>query len=57
MEKPMSPGVKKGNGYPREFREEAVRYWLGSGKTANAVAVIGFCTAGTKRWKEVWVRR
>jgi hypothetical protein len=32
MEKPMSPAIKKGNGYPREFQEEAVRYWLSSGK-------------------------
>lgn len=51
MEKPMSPGVKKGNGYPREFREEAVRYWLSSGKAANAVAEeLGVSDWSLHRW-------
>ena len=56
MEKPMSPAIKKGSGYPREFGEEAVKHWLSSGKKASIVAhELGVSDwkgiAGTKRWK------
>ncbi len=51
MERPLSPAIKKGNGYPREFREEAVRYWLNSGKKASAVAVeLGVSGWSLNRW-------
>jgi len=53
MEKPMSPAIKKGNGYPREFQEEAVRYWLSSGKKANEVgAELGVSGWSLNRWRK-----
>lgn len=43
----MKPAVenrpKKGGSYPPEFREEAVRYWLSSGKKAKEVALEYRC--------------
>jgi transposase len=49
----MSPAIKKGNGYPREFQEEAVRYWLSSGKKANEVAVeLGVSGWSLNRWRK-----
>lgn len=51
MNRPMSPAIKKGSGYPREFREEAVRYWLSSGKRASEVAVeLGVSAWSLNRW-------
>ena len=51
MERPLSPAIKKGNGYPREFREEAVRYWLSSGKKASEVAAeLGVSGWSLSRW-------
>jgi transposase len=51
MEKPMSPAIKKGSGYPREFREEAVKYWLSSGKKASIVAhELGVSDWSLNRW-------
>ncbi len=38
MNKPQSPTIIKGGGYPPEFRREAVAYWLSSGKKASEVA-------------------
>jgi transposase-like protein len=38
MIKPIRPNISKGATYPREFREEAVRYWLSCGQTLSAVA-------------------
>jgi len=51
MERPLSPAIKKGNGYPREFREEAVRYWLSSSKKASEVAAeLGVSGWSLNRW-------
>jgi len=35
MNKPEHPPSRKG-GYPQEFREEAVRYWLSLNKTGQS---------------------
>ncbi len=52
MEKPHSPGIKKGASYPKEFREEAVRYWLSSGKKASVVAQeLGVSDWSLSRWR------
>lgn len=53
MEKPHLPGIKKGASYPKEFREEAVRYWLSSGKKAKAVAQeLGVSDWSLNRWHQ-----
>jgi len=53
MEKPHSPGIKKGGTYPKEFREEAVRYWLSSGKKASVVAQeLGVSDWSLSRWRQ-----
>lgn len=53
MEKPQSPGIKKGASYPKEFREEAVRYWLSSGKKASLVAQeLGVSDWSLSRWRQ-----
>ncbi len=38
MNKLQSPTIVRGGGYPPEFRQEAVAYWLNSGKRASEVA-------------------
>ena len=53
MNKPEHPPAKKGGGYPQEFREEAVRYWLGSGKKASEVAPeLGVSDWSLNRWRK-----
>lgn len=53
MEKPHSPGIKKGASYPKEFREEAVRYWLSSGKKARIIAQeLGVSDWSLNRWHQ-----
>ena len=57
MDKPHSPVIKQGASYPKEFREEAVRYWLSSGKKAKVVAQeLGVSDwkgiAGIRRWNK-----
>ncbi len=37
MNKTERVPAKKGGGYPKEFRQEAVRYWLSSGRKASKV--------------------
>ena len=50
---PEHPPSKKGGGYPREFREEAVRYWLNSGKKAGEVAPeLGVSDWSLNRWRK-----
>ena len=53
----MKPTVetrpKKGGSYPPEFREEAVRYWLSSGKKAGEVAAeLGVSDWSLQRWRD-----
>lgn len=53
MNKPEHPPAKKGGGYPKEFREEAVRYWLSSGKKASEVAPqLGVSDWSLNRWRK-----
>ncbi len=53
MEKPQPPTIKKGASYPKEFREEAVRYWLSSGKKAKVVAAeLGVSDWSLNRWRQ-----
>ena len=53
MNIPEHPPSKKGGGYPREFREEAVRYWLNSGKKAGEVAPeLGVSDWSLNRWRK-----
>jgi len=53
MEKPHHPTIKKGSSYPKEFREEAVRYWLSSGKKASVVAQeLGVSDWSLNRWHQ-----
>lgn len=53
MEKPQPPTIKKGASYPKEFREEAVRYWLSSGKKAKVVAQeLGISDWSLTRWHQ-----
>ena len=53
MDKPHSPAIKKGAAYPKEFREEAVRYWLSSGKKAKVVAQeLGVSDWSLNRWRQ-----
>jgi transposase len=51
MDKPNHPIRKKGTSYLKEFREEAVRYWLSSGKKATEVArELGVSDWSLHRW-------
>jgi len=51
MDKPQQIAITKGNGYPKEFREEAVRYWLSSGKKVKEVAQeLGVSDWSLSRW-------
>ena len=53
MNKPEHPPARKGGGYPREFREEAVRYWLSSGLKAIEVAPeLGVSDWSLNRWRK-----
>ncbi len=62
MNKPEHPVSRKGGGYPKGFREEAVRYWLSSGRKASEVAPeLGvsdwsvsdwILNRGAKRWSK-----
>ena len=53
MNKPEHPPAKKGGGYPREFREEAVRYWLSSGRKASEAAPeLGVSDWSLNRWRK-----
>ena len=53
MNKPESPAARKGGSYPREFREEAVRYWIASGKKASEVAPeLGVSDWSLNRWRK-----
>lgn len=53
MEKPHPPSIKKGAAYPREFRAEAVRYWISSGKKAKVVAEeLGVSDWSLSRWRQ-----
>ena len=43
----------KGGSYPPEFREEAVRYWLSSGKEVGEVAAeLGVSDWSLQRWRD-----
>lgn len=51
MSIPQTPTIKKGQTYPREFRVEAVRYWLSSGKVVKEVAhELGVSHWSLNRW-------
>ncbi len=53
MNKPEHAPAKKGGGYPQEFREEAVRYWLNSGRRASEVAPeLGVSDWSLNRWRK-----
>ena len=53
MNIPEHPATKKGGGYPKEFREEAVRYWLSSGRKASEVAPeLGVSDWSLNRWRK-----
>jgi len=53
MMKPNRPNIPKGGTYPPEFREEAVRYWLSSGQTLNAVASdLGLTPESLRMWRK-----
>ena len=53
MDKPHLPAIKKGAAYPKEFRVEAVRYWLNSGKKAKVVAQeLGVSDWSLNRWRQ-----
>ena len=44
---------KKGAPYPTEFREEAVRYWLSSGKRVGEVALeLGVSDSSLQHWRD-----
>ena len=44
---------KKGAPYPAEFREEAVRYWLSSGKRVGEVALeLGVSDSSLQHWRD-----
>lgn len=50
--KPPRPTIRKGGTYPPEFREEAVRYWLSSSQTLNAVASdLGLTPESLRVWR------
>lgn len=51
--KPNRPNIPKGGTYPPEFREEAVRYWLSSGQTLNAVSSdLGLTPESLRMWRK-----
>ena len=51
--KPNRPNIPKGGTYPLEFREEAVRYWLSSGQSLNAVASdLGLTPESLRMWRK-----
>lgn len=53
MEKPTSTRPKKGGSYPPEFRIEAVRYWLSSGKKSKDVAAeLGVSDWSLNHWRQ-----
>ena len=44
---------KKGAPYPAEFRQEAVRYWLSSGKRVGEVALeLGVSDSSLQHWRD-----
>ena len=52
MNRPHHPQVPKGGSYPKEFREEAVRYWISSGKKESEVAhELGVSGWSLSRWR------
>lgn len=56
-EKPYSPVTKKRTSYSKEFREEAVRYWLSSDKGTKGVdRELGVSDWSLSRWKARAVR-
>ena len=53
MNKPQHVSIKKGSRYPQEFREEAVRHWLSSGKKVTEVAQeLGVSDCSLQRWRQ-----
>jgi len=55
MNKPEHPPAKKGGDYPQEFRKEAVRYWVSSGRKASEVAPeLGVSDWSLNRWRKEW---
>jgi len=53
MNKPEPTPARKGGSYPKEFREEAVRYWLSSGRKASEVAPeLGVSDWSLNRWRQ-----
>lgn len=53
MNKPQSPTIVRGGGYPPEFRQEAVAYWLSSGKRASEVAAeLNVSGWSLNRWRK-----
>jgi len=53
MNKPEHPPSRKGGGYPKEFREEAVRYWVSSGRKASEIAPeLGVSDWSLNRWRK-----
>jgi len=53
MNKPEHTPARKGGSYPKEFREEAVGYWLSSGRKASEIAPeLGVSDWSLKRWRK-----
>jgi transposase len=53
MEKPHPPIIRKGAAYPKEFRAEAVHYWISSGKKVKVVAdELGVSDWSLSRWRQ-----
>lgn len=53
MNKPQSPTIVRGGGYPPEFRQEAVAYWFSSGKRASEVAAeLNVSGWSLNRWRK-----
>jgi len=54
MNKSEHTPVRKGVGYPKEFREEAVRYWLSSGRKASEIVPeLGVSDWSLNRWRNL----
>lgn len=52
--KTTAPIIKKDTCYPKEFREEVVRYWLSSGQQAKVVAAeVRVSDWSVNRWRQV----
>ena len=57
MNTPEHPPSRKGGGYPKEFREEAVRYGVSSGRKASEVAPeLGVSDWSLNRWRKAMER-